>query len=100
MLFHDTAFFHIKKTSQPGAVKVKKYSKVYLKPLFISNSKISFNILIIPCNTPYNALCDPVKNCTHNYNTYLFILTHLESAFKHVTNKPSILCFLTLVAII
>ncbi len=54
------------------------------------NSKSSFNILIMPCNTPYNALCDPMKNCTHNYNTYLFILTHLESALKHMTNKPSI----------
>lgn len=82
--------------SQPGAVKVKKNSKVpflvtvYLKPLFIMNSKSSFKILIMPCNTPYNALCDPMKNCTHNYNTYLFILTHLESALKHMTNKPSI----------
>ncbi len=58
MLFHDTAFSISR--NQPGAVKVKKDSKVYLKPLFISNSKISFNILIIPCNTPYNAFCDPV----------------------------------------
>ncbi len=53
-----------------------------LKPLFIINNKISFSVLIMPCNVSYKALYDLMNNCNKviiNDNTYLLISTRLES---------------------
>ncbi len=47
--------------------------------LYIKHYTSNFNTLTVPCNVNNNALYYLMNKRNHGYNTYIFIVTPLES---------------------